>query len=100
LPYTPKYCTLKRGTQGTVQAPFSVEMDCSRAFASTSMFGGKGSIAGTIIGLLIIGVLANGLVLLNMNPFWILIVKGVILLIAISASSVRHKMSDIFRIVG
>ncbi len=68
------------------------ELDAIAAvvLGGTSMFGGRGSIAGTIIGLLIIGVLANGLVLLNMNPFWILIVKGVILLIAISASSSRQ----------
>lgn len=68
------------------------ELDAIAAvvLGGTSLFGGRGSIAGTIIGLLIMGVLANGLVLLNMNPFWILIVRGVILLIAISTSSLRQ----------
>ena len=36
----------------------------------TSLFGGRGGVFGTLVGALIISVVANGLVLLNVNPFW------------------------------
>ena len=47
------------------------------------MAGGSGKIGGTIIGGLIIGVLNNGLNLLNVNSFWQYVVKGAVLLIAV-----------------
>ena len=42
----------------------------------TSLSGGRGSILGTVLGCLIIGVLNNGLVLLGVSPDWQLVVKG------------------------
>lgn len=49
----------------------------------TSLSGGKGSIMGTVIGALIIGVLNNGLVLLNVSPFWQQVIKGMVILLAV-----------------
>lgn len=49
----------------------------------TSLTGGKGSIGGTVLGAVIIGVLNNGLVLLNVSPFWQQVVKGAIILAAV-----------------
>lgn len=56
----------------------------------TSLSGGKGSIMGTIIGALIIGVLNNGLVLLNVSPFWQQVIKGLVILLAV----IIDKFSD------
>jgi ribose transport system permease protein/inositol transport system permease protein len=50
----------------------------------TSLFGGIGTIAGTVIGTLLIGVLTNGLVLLNVSSFVQQIVIGVILVAAVA----------------
>lgn len=50
----------------------------------TSLFGGVGSIFGTVIGALLIGVLTNGLVLLNVSSFVQQIVIGVILVLAVA----------------
>jgi len=47
------------------------------------MSGGKGSIAGTVVGSLIIGVLNNGLVLLNVSPFWQQVIKGFVIIGAV-----------------
>jgi ribose transport system permease protein len=59
----------------------------------TSLSGGRGSIVGTAIGLLIIGVLNNGLVLLNVNSFWQQVAQGVMLILAVTAGQVRSRFS-------
>jgi ribose/xylose/arabinose/galactoside ABC-type transport system permease subunit len=48
-----------------------------------SLFGGAGSIVGTIIGSLIIAVLTTGLVMLNVQAFWQFIVVGVVVILAV-----------------
>jgi ribose transport system permease protein len=50
----------------------------------TSLSGGRGSILGTVLGCLIIGVLNNGLVLLGVSPDWQLVVKGVVILVTVA----------------
>lgn len=49
----------------------------------TSLFGGEGGIPGTIIGILLIGVLGNGLTLLNVSSYYQQIVIGVIIVLAV-----------------
>jgi ribose transport system permease protein len=53
------------------------------------MSGGIGKIGGTVIGALIIGVLNNGLNLLNINSFWQYIVKGIVILIAVYVDFIK-----------
>ena len=48
-----------------------------------SLFGGAGSIVGTVIGALIIAVLTTGLVMLNVDAFWQFIVVGAVVIIAV-----------------
>ena len=50
----------------------------------TSLFGGVGSIGGTVIGAILIGVLINGLVLLNVSPYVQQIIVGVIIILAVA----------------
>lgn len=57
----------------------------------TSLSGGKGSIGGTVLGAIIIGVLNNGLVLLNVSPFWQQVVKGLVILIAVVIDKANTK---------
>ncbi len=54
-----------------------------------SLFGGSGTVAGTLIGALIIAVLTTGLVLLNVQPFWQFIVVGVVVILAVLIDQAR-----------
>ena len=56
----------------------------SVVIGGTSLFGGVGTIFGTVVGALLIGVLTNGLVLLNVSSFIQQIVIGVILVAAVA----------------
>ncbi|WP_219838080.1 ABC transporter permease [Paenibacillus sp. R14(2021)] len=66
-------------------AGVSYELDAIAAvvLGGTSLSGGKGWIVGTLIGAIIIGVLDNGLNLLNVSSFYQQVVKGVVILIAV-----------------
>ncbi len=57
----------------------------------TSLNGGKGSVWGTVVGALIIGVLNNGLVLLNVSPFWQQVIKGLVILLAVVMDRMNAK---------
>jgi ribose transport system permease protein len=57
----------------------------------TSLFGGYGSIGGTVIGAFIPVVLLNGLVILNMNSFWQQVVIGAILVLAVYVDQQRRS---------
>lgn len=78
---------------GQPTAGEGAEMDAIAAVVvgGTSMSGGSGKIGGTIIGALIIGVLNNGLNLMNVNSFWQDVVKGVVILLAVFVDYMRNK---------
>ena len=58
-----------------------------------SMFGGAGTIIGTVIGALIIAVLTTGLVMLNVEAFWQFIVVGAVVIIAVLIDQSRDLIS-------
>jgi ribose transport system permease protein len=75
-------------------AGLGYELDSIAAvvIGGTSLSGGRGSVIGTVLGCLIIGVLNNGLFLLDVSPFWQQVVKGFVILaaVAIDKSSSRE----------
>ncbi|MBP6687333.1 MAG: ribose ABC transporter permease [Lacibacter sp.] len=74
-------------------AGMSYELDAIAAvvIGGTSLSGGKGSVWGTVMGAVIIGVLNNGLVLLNVSPFWQQVVKGGVILLAVIIDKIGEK---------
>lgn len=78
---------------GQPTAGDGAEMDAIAAVVvgGTSMSGGTGTLGGTMIGALIIGVLNNGLNLLNVNSFWQYVVKGTVILLAVYVDFLKNK---------
>ena len=69
------------------------ELDAIAAvvIGGTSLSGGTGSVMGTIIGVLIIGVLRNGLNLLSVSPFLQAVIIGLVIVLAVAAETFKHR---------
>jgi len=62
---------------------FEFDVIVATVLGGTSLAGGEGTVAGMVIGALIIGVLANGLNLLGVPSFWQTVAQGVVLVLAV-----------------
>lgn len=75
---------LAAGSSSTGQT-LALEVVTGVVLGGTSLFGGRGSIIGSMLGVFLLGVISNGLTLLRFNPFYVPIVQGAILLVALWA---------------
>ncbi|MDA8392271.1 MAG: ABC transporter permease [Actinomycetota bacterium] len=57
----------------------------------TSLFGGVGSLGGTFVGVLLIGVLNNGLAISNVSAFWDQAVQGVVIFVAVAIDALAQR---------
>jgi fructose transport system permease protein len=57
----------------------------------TSLFGGRGTIVGTLIGALIVGVLRNGLVLMGVASIYQTLITGVLVILAVSVDQLARR---------
>ncbi|GAA4901142.1 ABC transporter permease [Tessaracoccus lubricantis] len=78
---------------GNPQLGTSIELDAITAtvIGGTSFSGGVGTVWGVIVGALIIGVINNGLDLMNVSPFMQMVVKGAIIVIAIIIDERKNR---------
>jgi ribose transport system permease protein len=72
------------------------ELDAIAAviLGGTSLFGGKGGVGGTLVGVLLLGVLTSGMNLINVSPFYQDVVKGAIVLAAVLLDRMINKGSQ------
>ena len=70
---------------------FELNAIAAVVLGGTSLMGGRGSIAGTLIGAFVIGVLADGLVLLGVSEFWQMVVKGLVIVVAVILDQVQRR---------
>lgn len=82
-----------RTSAGLYTSGEGYEMDAIAAvvLGGTSMTGGVGRLAGSVIGAMIIGVLSNGMNLMGFNSAWQYVVKGAVLLIAVLIDYFKKK---------
>ncbi len=85
-----------RATAGIANSGTGYELNAIAAavIGGISLAGGRGSLIGTVFGFLIIGVLDNGLNIVNVSPFYQLIVKGLIIIGAVFVDSITHRNDD------
>jgi ribose transport system permease protein len=63
----------------------------SVVIGGTNLFGGEGGVFGSLIGALIIGVLGNGLNLLDVSPFWQRIAQGLVIILVVIFDQWRRR---------
>lgn len=75
------------------QAAAGYELDAIAAvvIGGASLFGGVGTVVGSLIGALVLAVIRNGLNLLNVNPFWQQVAIGVVIALAVLGDSLRRR---------
>jgi len=85
-----------RLNSATPNAGIGYELDSIAAvvIGGTSLSGGRGSVLGTVLGCLIIGVLNSGLVLLDVSSFWQQVIKGLVILAAVAVDKLGSKREE------
>lgn len=82
-----------RLSAATPVAGSGYELDAIAAviLGGTSLFGGKGGVIGTLIGVLLLGVLTTGMNLVDISPFYQNVAKGIIVLVAVIIDRLINK---------
>jgi ribose/xylose/arabinose/galactoside ABC-type transport system permease subunit len=80
--------------QPTAGTGYELDAIAAAAIGGISMVGGSGTIGGTIMGFIIIGVMLNSLTLLNVSSFYQQIVKGIIIIVAVMLDMQAKRRSS------
>ena len=75
----------------TVGAGYEMDVLTAAVLGGVSVSGGEGKIYGAVIGALIMGVLSNGLIIMNVSEWYQMIIKGLVLALAVGFDSIRSK---------
>lgn len=70
---------------------FELNAIAAVVLGGTSLFGGRGTVVGTLIGVLVIGVLDNGLQQVGVSPYWQQVAKGAVILAAVVLDQVKDR---------
>ncbi|MGQ9473045.1 MAG: ABC transporter permease [Candidatus Caldatribacteriaceae bacterium] len=74
---------------------YELDVIASVIIGGTSLMGGEGGVYGTLVGALLIGVVSNGLNLLGVQPYWQMIVKGVIVILAVLLDKLKRRFRTV-----
>lgn len=77
--------------QPTIGIAYELDAIAAVVIGGTSLSGGTGGIVGTVIGVLIIGVLRNGLNLLSVSPFLQAVIIGLVIVLAVAAETFKRS---------
>ena len=73
----------------TVAQGWELQVISAVIIGGTSLFGGEGRIWGTFVGVVFLGVIINGMTLLNISQYWQLVVRGLLILTAIFVNNLQ-----------
>jgi ribose transport system permease protein len=77
--------------QGQLGIGYELDAIAAVILGGTSFSGGIGNVFGTLVGALIIAVLNNGLTLLNVSFYWQLVIKGLVIVLAVTLDKLRTR---------
>ena len=82
-----------RFSAGAAQAgePLLLDSIAAVVIGGASLFGGSGTIVGTLIGALIVAVIQYGLVFINVEPFWQFIAVGIVIIISVLVDQSQRR---------
>jgi ribose transport system permease protein len=85
--------TSRLGSVNSASSGTGYEMDAIAAavIGGTSMAGGRGTVAGTVLGTLTLGIIDNMMNLMGVNPFLVSAVKGTIIIVAVLLQTILNK---------
>lgn len=84
--------TARTGSGQPVSGSEGLELQAvtAAALGGCALQGGRGTIAGTVLAVLLLGVLDNGIILFGVNPFWQNVARGALLVIAVIIMQLRN----------
>jgi erythritol transport system permease protein len=75
---------------------FELNAIAAVVLGGTSLMGGRGSIGGSLIGAFVIGVLGDGLVMMGVSEFWQIVIKGVVIVMAVTVDQMQTRLQARF----
>lgn len=78
----------------TTAKGWELDVIASVIIGGTSLMGGEGKIRGTLIGVIFLGILVNGMTLLNISEYWQHVVRGVLILTAVLINRINAASRD------
>ena len=75
---------LLNNAKGIAGSGLELQVIGATIIGGTSLMGGSGTMLGTVIGVMIIGILANGLILAGVTPYWQTVVTGFVIIVAVA----------------
>lgn len=75
----------------TVAEGWELEVISAVIIGGTSLFGGAGSVRGTFVGVVFLGVIINGMTLLNISEYWQYVVRGALILTAVLVNNLGMR---------
>jgi erythritol transport system permease protein len=70
---------------------FELNAIAAVVLGGTSLMGGRGGVGGTIAGAFVIGVLADGLILMGVSQFWQIVIKGLVIVLAVILDRMQQR---------
>ena len=79
------------GTQATLGTAMEIHVIAATIIGGTSLFGGRGTLYGTVLGGLLLTMLNNALVIAGVEFFWQLVAIGIIVISAVTINNIREN---------
>lgn len=88
------YASRMAGGQPTTGQTWVMPSVTAAIIGGTSLAGGEGTILGTMVGAILMGVLTNGIVLLNISSYWERVIVGLVVILAVVIDILRNKKEN------
>ena len=78
----------------TIGEGFELDAVAAAVIGGAAMSGGSGTVLGTVLGSIVLGVLSNGLSLLDVDSYVMEVIRGLVVIIAVLADQLRIVMAN------